>query len=186
MSTVLSSADLTDHTNNAEDLSKYHLTPWIRECIEAPLIPQRSEQWFAMRKTRITGSMCDSLIGSNPFQSYDQLVCEKAGLEVAFKGNAATAWGVENEDKVIRMYEAHTGRKVFELGLTNHPTIDILAHSPDGISCARSTGDDGDVYIEPVLLEVKCPMTRKIKPGYVPKYYGSQARALHDTQHSMM
>lgn len=149
----------------------YHSSERIRSCIHAPLIPQRSDEWFQLRRGRITGSMCDSLTGNNRFQSRDQLVCEKAGMPTDFKGNAATQHGVDNEDVAIRLYEGQTGRKVFELGLTQHPTIDILAHSPDGISLApTSSTTDTD----PLLLEVKCPYTREIKPGVVPKYYMGQ------------
>ena len=153
----------------------YHTTEWIDTCLSSPLIPQRSDEWFKLRKTRITGSMCDTLVGSNPFQSWDQLVCEKAGMPVEFKGNAATQHGIENEDKAIKLYEQHTGRVVKELGLTQHPTIDILAHSPDGISMkpVNSEAQGGD---PPILLEVKCPFRRKIKPGQVPKYYLGQVQ----------
>lgn len=155
------------------DSSKFHTTNWIKECIETPLIPQRSEKWFELRKTRITGSMCDTLLGTNRFQTWGQLVAEKAGCPVEFKGNEATQHGIDNEDKAIKLYEKKMGRRVVELGLTQHPSIDILAHSPDGISL-KSLSDDPAVYDEPILLEIKCPYTRAIKEGKVPVYYMGQ------------
>lgn len=148
------------------------VTDRIRECIETPLIEQRTAEWFTLRKTKITGSMVDTLTGSNPFQTYDQVVCEKAGMPVEFTGNEYTAHGVLYEPKAIKLYEERTGRVVVELGLTPHATIDILAHSPDGISLKPKFAQDGAEY--PVLLEVKCPYRREIKPGYVPKYYMGQ------------
>lgn len=159
------------------NVAEYHHTPWVKRCIEAPLVPQRSEEWFRLRKTRITGSMCDTLLGTNRFQSRDQLVAEKAGCPTEFKGNPATQHGIDNESKAIGLYEALTGRRVAELGLTQHPSIGILAHSPDGISlkplaadgAAAANGAD-----EPILLEVKCPYTREIKKGKVPAYYMGQ------------
>jgi putative phage-type endonuclease len=154
--------------------SKYHLTPFIKKCIEAPLIPQRSEQWFELRKSRITGSMADTLLGTNRFQTWDSVVAEKAGCPTEFKGNAATQHGIDNEDKAIRLYEQATGRSVFELGLTEHPTIDILAHSPDGISLKKKESSDKTEDIEPILLEIKCPYSREIKKGKVPNYYMGQ------------
>lgn len=154
--------------------AEYHTTEFIRRCIEAPFIPQRSAEWFRMRQTRITGSMCDTLLGTNRFSSWDQVVCEKSGMPVEFKGNAATEHGIQNEEIAIRLYEAQTGRKVFELGLTEHPTIDILAHSPDGISLKKKTDNRTDVSEQPILLEVKCPYTREIKKGKVPAYYMGQ------------
>lgn len=157
-------------------LESYATSPWIRDCIERPLVPQRSDEWFKMRRTRITGSMCDTLLGTNRFQTWDQLVCEKAGMPVEFRGNAATQHGIDNEDKAIRLYEAEVGRKVFELGLTEHATIDILAHSPDGISLKRvdDTREGPMMGEEPVLLEIKCPYKREIKKGKVPAYYMGQ------------
>ena len=155
------------------DVSDFHMTPWIKECIEAPLIPQRSEKWFELRKTRITGSMCDTLLGTNRFQSWDQVVAEKAGCPVEFKGNSATQHGIENEEKAIKLYEKEVGRSVIELGLTQHPSIDILAHSPDGISL-KSLSDTRNGDNEPILLEIKCPYKREIKRGKVPEYYMGQ------------
>ena len=155
------------------NLDQYHLTPWIRKCIETPLVPQRSQKWFELRKTRITGSMCDTLLGTNRFQTWDQVVAEKAGCPVEFKGNEATQHGIDNEDKAIKLYEKETGRSVVELGLTQHSSIDILAHSPDGISL-KSQSDDRVGDDEPILLEVKCPYKREIKKGKVPNYYMGQ------------
>ena len=121
--------------------------------------------------------MCDTLLGTNRFQTWDQLVCEKAGMPVEFRGNAATQHGIDNEDKAIRLYEEAVGRKVFELGLTEHATIDILAHSPDGISLKTKDGrvmEERFAGEEPVLLEIKCPYKREIKKGKVPTYYMGQ------------
>lgn len=157
------------------DTSNFHVTPWIKECIEKPLIPQRSDEWFNLRKTRITGSMCDTILGTNRFQTRDQVVAEKAGCPVEFKGNDATQHGIDTEEKAIRLYEKKTGRSVVELGLTQHKFIDILAHSPDGISL-KSMSDDSDGDDEPILLEIKCPYKRTIKIGKVPQYYMGQVQ----------
>ena len=144
------------------DISKFHLTPWIKTCIETPLVPQRSQKLFELRRTRITGSMCDTLLGTNRFQTWGQVVAEKAGMPVEFKGNEATQHGIDNEDKAIKLYEKEMGRTVVELGLTQHPSIDILAHSPDGISL-KSLSDNRSGDDEPILLEIKCPYKREIK-----------------------
>ena len=144
----------------------YILTPWIAQCIDMPLIPQRSDAWFELRKARITGSVVDTILGNNPYGDYDQLVCEKAGMPVAFKGNDATAHGTLYEPMAIEQYCCRTGRHVVELGLTPHRACSTLAHSPDGISLSKAS--------DPVLLEIKCPLRRTIKPGQVPAYYVAQ------------
>ena len=143
----------------------YILNERIRHCLKTPQAPQRSNEWFEMRKSRITGSIVDTILGTNPYASYEQLVAEKAGMPTEFKGNAATQHGTKYEPEAIQLYEQTTGRKVIELGLVPHPDCPILAHSPDGISV---TVDD-----TPCLLEIKCPLRRKIT-NTVPKYYMGQ------------
>lgn len=143
----------------------YVLNDRIRQCLMTPQVPQRSPEWFEMRKSRITGSIVDTILGTNPYASYEQLVAEKAGMPCEFRGNAATQHGTLYEPEAIALYEQTTGRKVIELGLVPHPECSILAHSPDGISVAE---DD-----TPCLLEIKCPLRRKIT-GEVPKYYMGQ------------
>lgn len=143
----------------------YRLTPHIARCLQAPLVPQRSDEWFRLRTTRITGSIVDTILGTNPFNSYETLVLEKAGMPTTFHGNEATRHGTLMEPVAIAAYERATGRRVRELGLTPHPTVDVLAHSPDGIALSTAAA--------PVLLEVKCPLRRKIE-NKVPKYYMGQ------------
>jgi putative phage-type endonuclease len=156
-----------------DELGGFHMTDRIRQCLTQPLIPQRSEAWFDLRRKRITGSMCDTLLGSNPFQSWEQLVAEKAGMPVEFVGNEATQHGIDHEYEAIVLYEKKTGRRVAELGLKLHATESLLAHSPDGISLVPKACKDANNTM-PVLLEVKCPFRRVIKKGTVPKYYMGQ------------
>lgn len=144
----------------------YQLSERIVECIDAPLIHQRSAAWFELRKTRITGSIVDTILRSNPFQDYTELVCTKAGMPTEFNGNAATEHGTLYEPEAISVYQRMTGRHVVELGLTPHKSTSLLAHSPDGISLSKTDAA--------VLLEVKCPLKRVIKPGHVPAYYMGQ------------
>ena len=146
----------------------YRMTSRLAECIDAPLIPQRSDEWFELRKKRITGSIVDTILRTNPFADYEELVCEKAGMPVVFRGNEATAHGTKCEPIAISEYVRRTGRRVVELGLTPHTSTPLLAHSPDGISLSLSS--------EPVLLEIKCPLRRTIKPGKVPPYYMGQSQ----------
>lgn len=154
----------------------FHVSPLLRQMINATYAEQRSEEWFEQRKGRITGSMCDTLLGKNRFQTWDQVVAEKAGMPASFQGNAATQHGIDNESTAIRLYEEQTGRTAFELGLVKHPTEHILAHSPDGISLRRidTSAAETSVDTEPLLLEIKCPLTRPIKEGKVPPYYMGQ------------
>lgn len=143
----------------------YVMTPRVEECINMPLVSQRSKEWFDLRKDKLTGSAIDAVLGNNHFQSREQVVLEKCGKPVEFTGNDATRHGQLNEPRAIEEYERRTGHRVVELGLTPHPRHSLLAHSPDGISLSRSA--------PPVLLEIKCPLTREITTR-VPSYYMGQ------------
>jgi hypothetical protein len=63
------------------------------------------------------------------------------------------------------LYDARTGRKSHEIGLVQHPKYPFLGGSADGVT------EDG------ILLEIKCPLTRKIEDK-VPKHYLPQIQLL--------
>ena len=84
---------------------RYVLNERIQQCLKTPQVPQRSPEWFEMRKSRITGSIVDTILGTNPYASYEQLVAEKAGMPCEFKGNAATQHGTLYEPDAILLYE---------------------------------------------------------------------------------
>jgi putative phage-type endonuclease len=84
------------------------------------------------------------------------------GTSKPFVGNAATRWGTHYEDIAIEKYSEIKNKKVLSFGLIIHPQYSWLGGSPDGITT------DG------ILLEVKCPLRRKIVHGEVPHHYLSQ------------
>jgi hypothetical protein len=85
--------------------------------------------------------------------------------------SAATQHGKDNEDLAIDKFERMYGTHVLQFSLIPHDTKDWLAVSPDGIT------PDG------VMVEVKCPYSRAIKPAEAyapfgcPKYYYPQVQA---------
>lgn len=114
---------------------------------------QRTDEWFAMRGNRITGSVVDLVIkGRTAYSTKDRLLLEKAGMAVEFKGNVATRHGTKYEADAIKLFETQTGFRVLEMGLCQHPECELLAHSPDGIVLRP-----GQL---PALLEVKTPFRR--------------------------
>lgn len=141
-------------------------TPRLQEVRATPLVTQRTPAWFKMRGDRITGSIVDTILGTNPYEGAASVVAQKAGTETHFRGNAFTAHGTKFEPIAIQTYLAKTGRTHVELGLVSHSTRSDLAHSPDGIVLHPID--------PPRLLEVKCPVTRKIIPGQVPSQYQHQ------------
>jgi hypothetical protein len=74
------------------------------------------------------------------------------GLGNVLLGNEATRHGEKYEDEARILYEQRHGEVVHELGLCPHPEHTWLGGSPDGVT------ESGK------LVEIKCPMHRKIEP----------------------
>ncbi len=138
--------------------------PRVAELLEQAYAEQRSDEWLALRGTMLTASDLASAIGVNPYEKPSDLLLKKCGA-VKWGGNAATAHGTLLEPIARDLYDARYSRKSHEIGLVQHPVHKWLGGSPDGVT------EDGR------LIEIKCPLTRKITPA-VPKYYLPQIQLL--------
>ena len=121
---------------------------------------QRSPEWFAARKGRITGSMVGAILGLDPNTTRDEamrrMVRAYQGLPSEFVGNIATSWGTNHEEEAREDFEYDQGCIVGEASFVVHPKLDWLGASPDG-------------YISNyALLEIKCPYGLRDKPQPVP------------------
>lgn len=134
----------------------------VKELLAAEYAEQRSQEWLDLRENMITASDIASAIGENHYESPDAFVKKKV-LRTQFKGNAATAHGTLLEPLVRDLYDQRTGRKSHEIGLVQHREYPWLGASPDGVT------EDG------LLIEIKCPLTRKIE-AKVPKHYWPQVQ----------
>tara|TARA_R110000796_G_scaffold221081_1_gene337114 strand:- start:18 stop:899 length:882 start_codon:yes stop_codon:yes gene_type:complete len=107
---------------------------------------QLSQEWFAERKNRITGSIAGAILGMSPFMkpadAMRSMVRAAHGAKSEFKGNIATEYGNRNEANAIWEFERETGFTVEETGF--HTSDDWLGASPDGL-------------VNGGVLEVKCP-----------------------------
>ena len=133
-----------------------------RELLAAEYAEQRSQEWLDLRDQMITASDVASAIGENHYETPDAFVKKKV-LRTKWAGNAATAHGTLLEPLVRDLYDARTGRKSHEIGLVQHRQYPWLGASPDGVT------EDG------LLIEIKCPLTRKIE-AKVPKHYWPQVQ----------
>lgn len=132
----------------------------------APLVAQRSDEWYELRKQRLTASDIAQAIGKGKFASRNQLLQKKIGeiqgKSAPFRAVAAMKWGVMFEPMAMRCYQRRNDNvNVYEFGLVPHPTLNCFGASPDGIT---ELG---------VMTEIKCPFKRKIT-GDVPDYYELQ------------
>jgi len=133
-----------------------------RELIAQEYAEQRSQEWLDLRENMITASDVASALGENHYESPDAFVKKKV-LRTKWAGNAATAHGTLLEPVVRDLYDKKFNRKSHEIGLVQHREYPWLGASPDGVT------EDG------ILVEIKCPLTRKIEPN-VPKHYWPQVQ----------
>uniref|UniRef100_I1QGQ7 YqaJ viral recombinase domain-containing protein n=2 Tax=Oryza glaberrima TaxID=4538 RepID=I1QGQ7_ORYGL len=143
-------------------------------------VAQRSEEWFALRKDKLTTSTFSTALGFWAGNRRSELWSEKVfgSTEIKLEDAARSAmnWGTVNESVAIEQYTSITGRSVGSLGFAVHTEANFgwLGASPDGV-----LGCDPDGGI----LEVKCPFN-KGKPELalpwraMPYYYMPQVQGL--------
>jgi len=122
------------------------------------LAPQGSEEWLEARRYRFGGSEVATILGENPYQTVYELVNMKRSKKPL--RSVACVWGTLLEEFAVRIYEKKHNVEVFHFGSIPHSNLP-LAYSPDGMCIIND---------QLVLLEFKCPITRKIK-NCVPKHY---------------
>jgi hypothetical protein len=110
-------------------------------------VEQRTDEWFALRRGRITASQAYALERESSQQTLlAELVREKAGLPKAFQGSEATRYGTDAEPLARAAFAEEFHLPVAEVGFV---TLGRLGASPDGVAGGR-------------LLEIKCPYSRAI------------------------
>ena len=114
---------------------------------------QRSEDWHAQRCGKVTASRIKDM-GAKPTKGkqYNALtltiLSERiTGVQEESKPTAPMQWGIDQEAYAITAYENETGSFVLDVGLIDHPTIEMSGASPDGLVNKKGQ------------LEIKCPAT---------------------------
>ena len=138
--------------------------PAVEALIEREYAAQRSDEWLKLRGNMVTASDAATVLGLNPYEKVDDFILKKCG-HGTFHGNEATEHGNKYEDEARDMYCAQYNEVCHEIGLHPHPTYTWLGGSPDGIT------ESGK------LVEIKCPLRRKLTPE-VPVYYMPQIQLL--------
>jgi len=167
----------------------------VKVLLKKPQPVQRSKSWFDMRNTRITASdasccltnteeVCRPYIDEFQIKSFkidgkccshfdtkEDFILKKCKAffgENVFRDSIYTLWGKKYEEIATRFYRNKYSTKVIEFGLLPHSRLRWLGASPDGITP------------EGIMLEIKCPFSRKIN-GVVPFHYWQQMQIQLET-----
>ncbi|MDA3940487.1 MAG: YqaJ viral recombinase family protein [Spirochaetia bacterium] len=117
---------------------------------------QYSNAWWEARNGKVTASpilgICKGVKGKY-LASRKNYMAEKiieilTGSRPEGFTSSSMQWGTDTEPMARAVYEAETGNIVKEVGFINHPTIDRLGASPDGV-----------IELGNKNLEIKCPNT---------------------------
>ncbi|XP_031270080.1 uncharacterized protein LOC116128517 [Pistacia vera] len=139
---------------------------------------QRSDEWFALRRDKLTTSTFSTALGfwkgSRRAELWHEKVFASEVQPIEGSKRFAMEWGVLNEGAAIDRYKSITGRDVSSLGFAVHAEerLGWVGASPDGLlGCFPGGG----------ILEVKCPYN-KGKPetalpwSTMPFYYMPQVQ----------
>tara|TARA_B110000977_G_C11019371_1_gene470651 strand:+ start:263 stop:1237 length:975 start_codon:yes stop_codon:yes gene_type:complete len=154
------------YTKNLEEPTaerKEYLINQVKHLETLPNHIQRSPEWFKFREGLLTASDYGSILGTNKYSRANSVLKKKCEKNPKFFGGAACDWGKKYEDAAIQIYEKRNNTTVKEFGCIQHSTVKFLGASPDGITP------------EGVMVEIKCPYSRKIT-GIAPLYYVDQVK----------
>ena len=120
-------------------------------------IPQHSELWYNKRLKMITASDCGTILGYNKYNNLDDLLKNKKdNIRIE---NEYTKHGNYYEPIAIKIFQKKYNLKVYPIGLLIHKKYPFIGASPDGILSNNK------------ILEIKCPLKRKINGNISLNYY---------------
>lgn len=136
----------------------------VLELQKIPQPPQRTVEWYDFRNQRLTSSDWGTIISGSKYASKRSIIKKKCNKEQhKMLSGKAIMWGVKYEEVAVKIYEKRNNTKVLEFGCLPHPRIPFLGASPDGITT------------EGIMLEIKCPYSRKIT-GIPSEQYWTQVQ----------
>jgi len=143
----------------------------LKVLLQLPLMKQRTTEWFEARKTRLTASDLYDAIkvtsGGCDTSVSIKLAKKKANIVAAdtinYNAIPALKWGTMFEPMATRCYSQKMNDiAIHDFGLICATDNEHFGASPDGIN---ELG---------IMLEIKCPYSRKIVDGVIPDKYKMQ------------
>jgi putative phage-type endonuclease len=153
---------MNDVKKRASEIKEYRKE--LDVLLQLPLMKQRTEEWYEARKTRLTASdLYDAIKGNNVSI---KLAKKKANIvidTINYNGIPALKWGTMFEPMATRCYSQKMNDiAIHDFGLVCDTENEHFGASPDGIN---ELG---------IMLEIKCPYSRKIEDGVIPEKYKMQ------------
>ena len=155
--------------NRLADIRQYRTE--LKGLLKLPLMKQRTTEWFDARKTRLTASdLYDAIKVSRDSSDSSvsiKLAKKKANIVAAdtinYNAIPALKWGTMFEPMATRCYSQKMNDIfIHDFGLICDTNNEHFGASPDGIN---ELG---------IMLEIKCPYSRKIVDGVIPDKYKMQ------------
>jgi putative phage-type endonuclease len=175
--------DDSEPTPSPDEMKNFkRLEAVIRRLERTPQPPQRTPEWYAQRKGMVTASDGATALGENPYEDLFRFIFKKCGLDDQFSDSVHTHHGKKYEDVATMVYEGRYNTKVKLFGLLGHPSGKKIGASPDAICSEKKLDGKGYCRLVGRMVEIKCPITRKIKfEGKVdgdicPHYYWVQVQ----------
>ena len=140
--------------------------PRVAELYQRPFFKQGTDEWLEQRYDYLTASDVDAVLGKSRYSSAEEVRAVKLRIGISVPPTEAMKHGTRTEPEARKVYESITGTRVIQFGLlAGSDACHFLGASVDGIT---PTG---------IVVEIKCPYSRKIVPGRIPPYYVNQVQA---------
>jgi putative phage-type endonuclease len=114
----------------------------------------------------ITASVGAAILKESPYQKMNDVLLDKLGRGFPYKENKFVHHGKKYEKIATMIYESLYNTKVGEFGLipyqSKHLNSPFIGASPDGINSPITLDCKPNKKIN-TMLEIKCPLSRKIK-----------------------
>lgn len=165
---LASAADLVSHRYDYEhsqytDSNHKRRYKRVKAIKKIPQFAQKSPEWIEQRKQCLTATAIAVVIDEDPYNYPIDMLMDKCDRGKPFDAFKNAHHGNKYEEIANMFYGFRNNVRVAEYGMIQHPTNKYIGASPDGI-CDRYTMDDVTLTtLVGRLLEIKCPITRKIK-----------------------
>ena len=170
--------DIYNFHNKDTNIQETGCNDTIEKLLKRHQIQQKTPEWYNIMKQSLSASEIGYIFSES---SRRQLIFSKLFAENNFRDSpiesslmSATDWGVRFEPVVKQIYSDKYSASVKELGKLFDSMDSRYCASPDGL-ISEGLNKKGR------LIEIKCPVTRKIQDNIPKQYYNQIQMQLHIT-----